>query len=139
MLYLPSKAGTARSSPAGDAVRLSKIGFPFRYEAGGFSPAYSLCTEVSDISIDYQINEQIRDREVRMIDENGEQLGIIALAEAMRKMCIRDRFEPIAGLYATGNCCGGRFGFQYTTSIPGQSISIAQTLGREVGYTVAAL
>ena len=39
---------------------------------------------MSDISIDYQINEQIRDREVRMIDENGEQLGIVALAEAMR-------------------------------------------------------
>ena len=50
-----------------------------------------------------------------------------------------EEFEPIAGLYATGNCCGGRFGFQYTTSIPGQSISIAQTLGREAGYTVAAL
>ena len=50
-----------------------------------------------------------------------------------------DEFEPIAGLYATGNCCGGRFGFQYTTSIPGQSISIAQTMGREAGYTVAAL
>nr|WP_197714749.1 translation initiation factor IF-3 [Maliibacterium massiliense] len=29
------------------------------------------------------INEQIRDREVRLIDENGEQLGIVPLARAM--------------------------------------------------------
>lgn len=48
-------------------------------------------------------------------------------------------FEPIPGLYATGNCSGGRFGFQYTTSLPGQSISMAQTLGREAGRWIAAL
>ena len=42
-------------------------------------------------------------------------------------------FEPIPGLFATGNCSGGRFGTAYTTSLPGQSISIAQTLGRELG------
>jgi hypothetical protein len=44
-----------------------------------------------------------------------------------------DNFEPIPCLFATGNCSGGRFGTTYTTSVPGQSISIAQTLGREVG------
>lgn len=48
-------------------------------------------------------------------------------------------FEPIPGLYATGNCSGGRFGFQYTTSLPGQSISMAQTLGREAGRWIANL
>ena len=47
-------------------------------------------------------------------------------------------FEPIPGLYATGNCCGGRFGLHYSTSIPGQSISMAQTLGREAGRYLAA-
>lgn len=46
-------------------------------------------------------------------------------------------FEPIRGLYATGNCSGCRFGAQYTTSLPGQSISIAQTLGRELGKYLA--
>ena len=60
-----------------------------------------------------------------MIDENQQVLG-------------RD-FEPIPGLYASGNCSGGRFGFQYTTSVPGQSISMAQTLGRELGYYLADL
>ena len=48
-------------------------------------------------------------------------------------------FEPLPGLFATGNCCGGRFGFQYTTSLPGQSISVAQTLGREAGRWIAEL
>ncbi|MCD8153119.1 MAG: FAD-dependent oxidoreductase [Clostridiales bacterium] len=46
-------------------------------------------------------------------------------------------FEPIPGLFATGNCSGCRFGFQYTTSVPGQSISVAQTLGREAGAYLA--
>lgn len=46
---------------------------------------------------------------------------------------IDNEFEIIPGLYATGNCSGGRFGTSYTTSLPGQSISIAQTLGRELG------
>ena len=48
-------------------------------------------------------------------------------------------YEPVPGLYATGNCCGGRFGLHYSTSLPGQSISMAQTLGREVGRHLAML
>lgn len=58
-----------------------------------------------------------------MIDEHQQVLG--------------ENFEPIPGLFATGNCSGGRFGFQYTTSLPGQSISMAQTLGREAGRWIA--
>ena len=46
-------------------------------------------------------------------------------------------YEPIEGLYATGNTSGCRFGAQYTTSLPGQSISIAQTLGRMAGRHLA--
>lgn len=30
-----------------------------------------------------EINEDIRDREVRLIDENGEQLGVVSIGEAM--------------------------------------------------------
>jgi hypothetical protein len=52
---------------------------------------------------------------------------------------LNEEYEPIEGLYATGNTSGCRFGFQYTTSVPGQSISIAHTLGREVGKHVAEL
>jgi hypothetical protein len=47
--------------------------------------------------------------------------------------------DPIPGLYATGNCCGRRFGLQYSTPIAGVSIGIAMTLGREVGKIVAQL
>jgi fumarate reductase flavoprotein subunit len=45
--------------------------------------------------------------------------------------------DPIPGLYATGNCCGRRFGIQYSTPISGMSISIAITLGREAGRIAA--
>lgn len=48
-----------------------------------------------------------------------------------------DDYEPIVGLYASGNSSGTRFGFQYTTSISGLSISIAHTLGRELGRYIA--
>lgn len=56
-----------------------------------------------------------------------------------KQQVLDEEFEPIEGLYATGNTSGCRFGFQYTTSVPGQSISIAHTLGREVGRHVAEL
>jgi len=43
-----------------------------------------LALEVQIIS-DYFINEQIRDKEVRLIGENGEQLGIMSSKEALAK------------------------------------------------------
>ena len=46
--------------------------------------------------------------------------------------------EPIPGLYATGNCCGRRWGIQYSTPIPGVSIGMAWTLGRLCGQNAAA-
>ena len=39
------------------------------------------CTTISEL----MINEQIRDREVRLIGVNGEQLGIMSARDAMRK------------------------------------------------------
>lgn len=46
-------------------------------------PIIFLCMEGKTIS-DLMINEQIRDKEVRLISENGEQLGIVPIREAMR-------------------------------------------------------
>lgn len=46
-------------------------------------------------------------------------------------------FAPIKGLYATGNCCGRRYGSQYSTPISGVSIGMAITLGREAGRAAA--
>jgi translation initiation factor IF-3 len=39
---------------------------------------------------DLQINDQIRDREIRLIDEEGNQLGVIATQEAMRMAAYRE-------------------------------------------------
>lgn len=47
--------------------------------------------------------------------------------------------DPIPGLYATGNCCGRRFGIQYSTPVSGVSIGIAWTLGKELGKHLASL
>ena len=38
------------------------------------------CTTISDL----MINDQIRDREIRLIGENGEQLGIMSSRDAMK-------------------------------------------------------
>ena len=45
----------------------------------------------------------------------------------------------IPGLYATGNCCGRRFGVQYSTPIAGVSVGMAQTLGCILGMHLAEL
>lgn len=50
-----------------------------------------------------------------------------------RQNVLGQDYHPIPGLYATGNCCGRRFGMQYSTPISGVSIGIAITLGRLAG------
>ena len=45
--------------------------------------------------------------------------------------------NPIPGLYAAGNCQGGRFAVDYPTIIPGISHSIALTYGRIAGTEAA--
>lgn len=71
----------------------------------------------------------------------GQSLKLLVTASGLmideNQQVLDSDFEPMPGLFATGNCSGGRFGFQYTTSLPGQSISMAQTLGRKVGQYVA--
>lgn len=49
-----------------------------------------------------------------------------------------EQCEPIPGLYATGNCCGQRFGSGYFTQTPGCSLGMAIVLGRELGKYLAA-
>ena len=48
------------------------------------------------------------------------------------------RYNAIPGLYAAGNASGGRFGWQYFTSIAGQSLSMAETMGMLAGQNAAA-
>ena len=78
--------GKSRGSPLLTCrlrCQVSRKGLRFCAVKRAVLPAYSFA-EVSDISIDYQINEDIRDSEVRLVDENGEQQGIVQLAVAMR-------------------------------------------------------
>lgn len=50
-----------------------------------------------------------------------------------------DRSAPIKGLYAAGNCLGGRYGIGYATPSAGNSIGMAMTHGRVAGKIMAAL
>lgn len=51
--------------------------------------------------------------------------------------CVDSEFDPIPGLYATGNCCGGRFPIQYTSPINGISIGMCLGLGYALGEHLA--
>lgn len=48
-----------------------------------------------------------------------------------------DDLEPIEGLYAVGNCLGGRYANGYNTPVGGNSIGMAMTHGRVLGKYLA--
>ena len=77
-----------------------------------------------------------------VMDSNDFKLGLVELGgvvtDANQQVLDRDD-NPIEGLYATGNCCGGRFIAQYHTPIAGISIGWATSMGKLAGETVAAL
>ncbi len=50
-----------------------------------------------------------------------------------------DHTTPIRGLYAAGNCLGGRYGNSYATPSAGNSMGMAMTHGRVAGKIVASL
>ena len=52
---------------------------------------------------------------------------------------LRTDWTPIKGLYAAGNCLGGRYGFGYSTPFAGNSVGMAMTNGWTAGHTVAQL
>lgn len=49
------------------------------------------------------------------------------------QQCVDQNFEPIPGLYATGNASGGRFPLQYTAAMNGLSIGFATVFGALLG------
>lgn len=71
----------------------------------------------------------------------GQSLKLLVTVSGLRinehQQVLDEYFEPLPGLYATENCSGGRFGTCYTTSVPGQSISVTQTLGMVLGQYLA--
>ncbi len=48
-------------------------------------------------------------------------------------------WEPIKGLYAAGNCLGGRYGFGYSTPFAGNSVGMAITHGWLAARTIAGV
>ena len=52
---------------------------------------------------------------------------------------LRTDWTPIKGLYAAGNCLGGRYGFGYSTPFAGNSVGMAMTHGWTAGHTVGQL
>ncbi|WP_461185598.1 FAD-binding protein [Adlercreutzia sp. CNCM I-6216] len=76
------------------------------------------------------------------VDSSEFKLGLVELSGLVtdgNQQVLNSDDEPIPGLYATGNSCGGRFALQYCTPIAGISIGWATTMGKIVGETVAAL
>lgn len=49
------------------------------------------------------------------------------------------RYNPIVGLYATGNISDGRFAVQYSTQMQGLTLGFAMTHGRELGKALARM
>ena len=56
-----------------------------------------------------------------------------------RQRVLDKRYNPIVGLYATGNNSDGRFAIQYSTQMQGLTLGFAMTHGRELGKALAAL
>ena len=52
---------------------------------------------------------------------------------------LRTDWTTIKGLYAAGNCLGGRYGFGYSTPFAGNSVGMAMTHGWLAGHTVGKL
>lgn len=77
-----------------------------------------------------------------VMDSNDFKLGLVELSGLVtdgNQQVLDSDDNPIDGLYATGNCCGGRFCLQYCTPIAGISIGWATTMGKLVGEQVASL
>ena len=52
---------------------------------------------------------------------------------------LKTDWTKIKGLYAAGNCLGGRYGFGYSTPFAGNSVGMAMTHGWLAGHTVGQL
>jgi hypothetical protein len=75
---------------------------------------------------------------IERVNRAGAMMVTVAGLETDGSQRVLDQaLDPIPGLYATGNCCGGRFPIMYTTPIAGISIGMALCLGREAGRNAA--
>jgi hypothetical protein len=69
----------------------------------------------------------------------GTAVSLGGLVTDERFNVLGDDDEPIPGLYAIGNCCGGRYALTYPGILAGNSIGMAMTNGYVCGQVVSAL
>lgn len=77
-----------------------------------------------------------------VMDAHDFRLGLVELGGLVtdgNQQVLGADSDPIPGLYACGNCCGGRFALSYQTPIAGISIGWADTMGKLLGDYLAAL
>jgi succinate dehydrogenase/fumarate reductase flavoprotein subunit len=77
---------------------------------------------------------------VQVIDKNSSIGNLMVTMGGLivdgEQRVLGDDWLPIPGLFASGNCAGGRFGDDYFSPIYGVSLGICVTLGRECGRSV---
>lgn len=70
------------------------------------------------------------------INERSKGVGLVTMSGLLTDRNLQvtgPEGKPIPGLWAAGNCLGGRYGVGYTTPIAGNSIGMAITHGRVAG------
>ena len=77
-----------------------------------------------------QINEEIRDREIRVVGDDGAQLGIMSAKDALKiALCVEGKqysSEELARLVGEGNDRGGKIAF-----VIGSSYGLSEKVKRE--------
>jgi fumarate reductase flavoprotein subunit len=68
---------------------------------------------------------------------SGAMVTLAGLVIDENQRVLDDNDDPIPGLFATGNCSGGRYSTDYITPISGNSIGWAFTMGRIAGKYIA--
>jgi len=68
---------------------------------------------------------------------SGAMVTLAGLVIDENQRVLDENDDPIPGLYATGNCSGGRYSTDYITPLSGNSIGWAFTMGRIAGKYIA--
>jgi succinate dehydrogenase/fumarate reductase flavoprotein subunit len=68
---------------------------------------------------------------------SGAMVTLAGLAIDENQKVLDENDDPIPGLFATGNCSGGRYSVDYITPITGNSLGWAFTMGRIAGKYIA--
>lgn len=96
-------------------VSLSRVLHGYRFDARVFYLKWR-CFGISNMA--HQINDEIRDKEVRLISETGEQLGVVSLRDAMDKATEADldlvKISPTANPPVCKLMNYGKFKFEQT-------------------------